>query len=73
MIVVHLPGVRNDGNGICFGQRGNLARLGDAADAVGVELDVVERAGFEQVAEAIEVNSCSPPAIGIRPYDFNSA
>ena len=53
VIIVHLAGVRNDGNGIRLGQRGDLARLGDAADAVGVELDVVQRAGLEQVAKTV--------------------
>ena len=52
VVVVHLAGVRNDRHLEGLGQGGDLARLADAADAVGVELDVVERIGLEQLAEA---------------------
>ena len=48
VIIVHLAGVRNHGYGMGFSERGDLARLGDAADAIGIELDVIHRAGFEQ-------------------------
>ena len=49
VVVVHLAGVRNDGDRVRLGQRGDLARLREAADAVGVELDVVDRARFDAV------------------------
>ena len=52
VVVVHLAGVWDDGDLEGLGQGGDLARLADAADAVGVELDVVEGVGFEQLAEA---------------------
>ena len=52
MVVVHLAGVGDDGDLEGLGEGGDFARLADAADAVGVELDVVERVGFEQFAEA---------------------
>ena len=54
MVVVHLPGVRDDGNRICLGQRGDFARLADAADAVGVELDVIHGASLYQFAKTVE-------------------
>ena len=37
-----------------LGERGDLARLRDAADAVGVELDVVHGARLDQFAETVE-------------------
>ena len=54
VIIVHLPGVRNHGNRMRLGQRGDFARLGEAADAVGVELDVIHRARLDEFAEAVE-------------------
>src|ERR1700687_1524016 len=53
MIIVHLPGMRNDRDRVCLGQGGNLAGLGEAAEAIGIELDVVQRAGLEQVTETV--------------------
>ena len=43
----------NNRNRECLGKRGNLTRLGDAADAVGVELDVIDSTRFEQVPKAM--------------------
>ena len=54
VIVVHLPGMRHDRHLVGLGQRRDLAGLRDAADAVGVELDDVERARLEQVAELVQ-------------------
>src|ERR1017187_3416825 len=51
--IVHLAGMGDDRDGEGFGERLHLAGLGDAADAIGVELDVVHRFGFQQVAEAV--------------------
>ena len=44
MIIVHLAGMGDDRNLVRLGQRGDLARLGEAAHAVGVKLDVIHRA-----------------------------
>src|SRR5262249_18799402 len=52
MIVVHLPGMRNDGDLKALRQRGDFAGLADAAYAVGVELDIIERVVLQQLAEA---------------------
>ena len=54
VVVVHLAGMRNHGNGIRLGQRRNLARLRDAAHAVRVELDVVDRARLQQIAKSVQ-------------------
>ena len=53
VVVVHLAGVRDDGDAVGLGQGGDLARLGEAADAVRVELDVVDGARLQQLAEAV--------------------
>ena len=42
------------GIGVGLGQGRDLARLGEAADAVGVELDVVDGARLQQLAEAVQ-------------------
>src|SRR5256885_16400069 len=74
MIVMHLPGVRNDGNRMRFGERSNLARLADASNPIGVELNVVNRFGVDQIAESVNAEfvlaSCngnwrSSPQLGI--------
>ena len=54
MEIVHLAGVRDDGHRMRFGQRGDLTGLSQAADAVGVELDVVHRARFQQLTKTIK-------------------
>ena len=71
--VVHLPGVRNYRNRMRFRKRRDFARLRNAADAVGIELNVVHGARFSRSRNPYSVNSCSPPAMGTRPCDFSSA
>src|SRR5260370_42428712 len=49
---MHLTRMRHHRNLIRLCESSNLARLTDSADAVRVELDVVERIRFQQIAEA---------------------
>jgi hypothetical protein len=49
---VHLHSVRNDRNGMGFGQRYDLARVSDTADAVGVELNVIQSFIFDGTTSA---------------------
>ena len=53
MIVVHLTGMRDHRNRIGFCHSSDLASLGDSADAIGVELDIVQRTRVQQVTEPI--------------------
>src|SRR5579863_3567873 len=46
--------MRNYGNRMRLRQSGDLARLCDAAHTIGVELDVVQRTSFEQLAKSVE-------------------
>ena len=61
------------GTGVRLGERGDLAGLRQAADSIGVELDVVHRTGFEQLAETVQGEFVLSARIGIRPIAFNSA
>jgi hypothetical protein len=67
VVVVHLPGMRNYRYGMGFGQGGDFAGLRDAAHAVGIELDVIDRPRFQQVAEAVKREFMFTARQGIRP------
>ena len=52
--VVHLPGVRNYGDLIGLGEGRDFASLSDAAHAIGVELDVIERLRLDELPKSIK-------------------
>ena len=54
VIVVHLAGVRNYRHRMRFGEGGNFAGLRDAADTVGIELDVIERMSLQQLTKSVK-------------------
>src|SRR5215472_7329207 len=54
VVVVHLAGVRNHRNRVGFGKGSDFASLGEATDAIGVELYVVKSARLEQLSKSIE-------------------
>src|SRR5579863_1078997 len=54
VVVVHLAGMRNYGNGMRFCEGGNFAGLRDAAHAIGIKLDVIERMRLEQLTKSVK-------------------
>ena len=53
MIVVHLPGVRNDRNRVGFCECTNFVRLRDSAYAIGIELDVIDSTLVEEFTKSV--------------------
>ena len=54
MVIVHLAGVRDDRDGVGLGQGGDFSGLGDAADTIGVKLNVIHAFILDEFAEAPE-------------------
>src|SRR3954464_2063641 len=66
VIVMHLSGVRNNGNRMRLGEHSNLARLANAPDPIGVELNVVNGPGIDQIAESVNGEFVLTPCNGNR-------
>jgi len=67
---MHLPGVRNHRNAISLRKRSDLPRLRDAADSIGIELNVIQRPGLQQFAETVEREFVLASGNGNAPVGF---